>query len=763
MAGTGDWLFVGDPSSVHAPGRVVVYRRDGGEWAEAARLEAGDAEVGDGFGGAVAADGDRLVVGAPASGAVYVFQQTGSSEGGGEWTQTARLTPSTSPTGQFGGTVAVRGDVVFAGVTSAPFTMNPGPGAVTTFRTDGESWEETQTLQPDDLAGGDGFGEALAVTDTHLFVGAPGTSGRSGAVHVFDTSGDGTWTRAQTLTGVSGRFGAALATRGAVLWIGAPRADRQRGAVQAARLEGDAWSIGSARLQPFDGPANARFGVSLAVTDDGTVWAGAPGAGDDAGALYGFARGEDGGWSRATRHRHPDTRAGDRLGSVLTAAGPDLAVGQPGTDYGAYMSGGSVVALFDAASGSWRGAPLTPPSRDVFSAVTGGKVDCRDGTAQVFDCEGVDLLSFLPIEDLGGERGVRLNDVWGWTDPETGRDYALVGRVDGTAFVDVTDPMNPVYVGELPKTEGSEAKIWRDVKVYQNHAFVVADNAGEHGMQVFDLTELRDVAPSERPKTFAETARYDGIHSAHNVFINQETGFAYVVAASGGGRTCGGGLHMVNVQEPTSPSFAGCFADPSTGRTGTGTTHDTQCIVYDGPDTDYQGREICFSANETAVSIADVTDKQNPESIATVSHPKSAYVHQGWLTEDRRYLYVNDELDELSGLVDRTRTLVFDVVDLDDPQLVTEFFLPTPASDHNLYVRGSTMYQANYTSGLRVVDISDPENPKEVGHFDTLPFGPDAPGFEGAFSNYPYFESGVVVVTSMQEGLFVVKKAETEL
>jgi len=94
---------------------------------------------------------------------------------------------------------------------------------------------------------------------------------------------------------------------------------------------------------------------------------------------------------------------------------------------------------------------------------------------------------------------------------------------------------------------------------------------------------------------------------------------------------------------------------------------------------------------------------------------------------------------------------------------VTEFFLPVPAADHNLYIRGDTMYQTNYTSGLRVVDVSDPTAPREIGHFDTLPFGPDAPVFEGAFSNYPFFDSGVVVVTSMQEGLFLLKKAEREL
>jgi choice-of-anchor B domain-containing protein len=280
-------------------------------------------------------------------------------------------------------------------------------------------------------------------------------------------------------------------------------------------------------------------------------------------------------------------------------------------------------------------------------------------------------------------------------------------------------------------------------------------------MQVFDLTKLRDVSPSERPVTFSETAHYGGIHSAHNVVINTDTGFAYVVGSSGGGQTCGGGLHMVNIQDPTSPSFAGCFSDKSTGRTGTGYTHDAQCVIYEGPDTEYQGEEICFGANETALSIANVSDKDDPTAISTGSYPDHAYVHQGWLTEDHRYFYLNDELDEINGSADRTRTLIWDVSDLDDPQLVKEFMLPERSTDHNLYVKGSTMYQSNYVSGLRMVDVSNPTEPKEIGHFDTVPFGDNGPGFGGSWSNYPFFDSGTIVVTSMDEGLFLLQKSQS--
>jgi choice-of-anchor B domain-containing protein len=304
-------------------------------------------------------------------------------------------------------------------------------------------------------------------------------------------------------------------------------------------------------------------------------------------------------------------------------------------------------------------------------------------------------------------------------------------------------------------TDGAKSNMWRDIKVYKNHAFIVADGAGPHGMQVFDLTQLRNVQGA--PVTFKETAHYDRIHSAHNIVINEATGFAYPVGNSMGGETCGGALHMIDIRDPSAPKFAGCYADPSTGKARTGYTHDAQCVVYHGPDEQYKGREICFNSSETALGIADVTDKQNPKPISMATYPNVAYAHQGWLTDDHRYFYLDDEGDELAGTAPMTRTLVFDLADLDDPVVAKEFFGTTPATDHNLYVRGRYMYQSNYVSGLRVIDVKDPANPVEVGYFDTVPFGENQPGFAGSWSNFPYFKSGVVAVTSMREGLFMVR------
>jgi choice-of-anchor B domain-containing protein len=441
---------------------------------------------------------------------------------------------------------------------------------------------------------------------------------------------------------------------------------------------------------------------------------------------------------------------------AMAVSGNVAAVGMP-TDAGGE---GSVMFLARSAAGAWTSSGIVFPqvTTTAFSAVKGKEVLCADnGKAGEFECGNASLLSFLPIEAIGGKRGTRMNDNWGWTDPQTGREIAILGRTDGTSFVDITDAANPRYLGNLPKTKGSPSAAWRDMKVYKDHVFIVADNAGEHGMQVFDLTRLRTV---RTPQEFAPDLTYDRINSAHNIVSNEATGFMYIVGGSGGGETCGGGHHAVDVRDPKKPRFAGCFGDDKTGRAGTGYSHDSQCVVYHGPDQRYAGKEICVGSNETAISIADVTDKKNPVYISRASYPNVAYAHQAWLTDDHKYLYLNDEGDESAGQGEAakgTRTLVWDVQDLTDPVLVKEHVGTTKAIDHNLYVKGDRMYQANYTSGLRILDISDPRNPKEVGFLDTHPGDDGRPSFSGSWSVYPYFKSGSIVVTSIGEGVFFVK------
>ena len=157
--------------------------------------------------------------------------------------------------------------------------------------------------------------------------------------------------------------------------------------------------------------------------------------------------------------------------------------------------------------------------------------------------KNVDLLSFMPLSEIGGEGGAQGADIWGWTDPTNGREYALMALSTGTSFVDITNPADPVYLGHLPTHSVSSS--WRDVKVYKNHAFIVSE-AASHGMQVFDLKQLGKVTGP--PVIFSSTAHYaeQGLSNSHNIAINEETGFAYIV----GTNTCAGGLHMVKIKKP---------------------------------------------------------------------------------------------------------------------------------------------------------------------------------------------------------------------
>ena len=355
---------------------------------------------------------------------------------------------------------------------------------------------------------------------------------------------------------------------------------------------------------------------------------------------------------------------------------------------------------------------------------------CVNGMAGVYPCDGYDLQVFIPCTDFGADNA---NDSWGWTDPDNGTEYALIGLDNGTAFLDISNPVNPIYLGKLPTHTSSS--LWRDVKVYNNYAFVVSEANG-HGIQIFDLTRLRDVA--NPPETFTEDAHYGGFGSAHNIVINEETGYAYGVGAD-----YSGGAHFVNIQDPLNPIGEG-------GYSGSGYTHDAQVVVYDGPDSDYAGKEIYIGSNEDKVVIVDVTDKTNPVLISAVSYTNDAYTHQGWFTEDLNYFILGDEIDELNfGF--NTRNIVFDFTDLDNPQLSFEYSGPTSATDHNGYVDGDKFYLANYKAGMRVIDISDIANGNmtETGYFDVFINGNSA-GYDGAWNVYPYFESGNILISSLK-------------
>lgn len=368
---------------------------------------------------------------------------------------------------------------------------------------------------------------------------------------------------------------------------------------------------------------------------------------------------------------------------------------------------------------------------------------CENGFASIYPCDGYDLMSHISISELGGADAVG-NDSWGWTDPTTGKEYALIGTSTGSAFVDISNPTQPILLGRLPAATGNS--IWRDIKVYNNHAFIVSEATG-HGMQVFDLTRLRNVI--NPPEEFTADAHYTGFGSAHNIVINEDSGFAYAVGTT----TFNGGQHFINIQNPTSPQAAGGFADESY-------SHDSQVVSYNGPDTDYIGREILISSNQDEVVIVDVTDKENPTTISTISYSNIGYTHQGWFTEDMKYFLLGDEVDEID-FGGNTRTIVFDFSDLDNPTHHMNYIGPNAAIDHNGYVVGDLFYLSNYTAGVRIIDLSNIESNTmtEVGFFDSYP--PDnSTSFHGAWNVYPFFASGNILISDIEGGLFIIHKSD---
>ena len=387
---------------------------------------------------------------------------------------------------------------------------------------------------------------------------------------------------------------------------------------------------------------------------------------------------------------------------------------------------------------------------NVASPVFTATWPCENGIADVYPCKGYDLMSYMSLDDLTPEgiNNVNLagNDSWGWTDPDTGKEYALVGLNSHTAFVDISNPSMPILVGALPTATLNS--IWRDIKVYQNHAFIVSEASG-HGMQVFDLTRLRDTIP---PEIFTADTHFTDFGSAHNIVINEASGYAYVVGANRSGPFSGGAL-FINIQNPTMPISEGGFGDG-------GYSHDAQVINYDGPDVDYIGKEILVGSNENEIVIADVTNKSNPVTISTINYSNIGYTHQGWFSQDLKYFIVGDELDELN-IGTNTRTLIFDFSDLDNPIYDFDYLGTTLAIDHNGYPNGNDYYLANYTAGVRVLDLSQIENNNltEIGFFDTYPENDNA-AFDGVWNVYPFLMSDNIIISDIDRGLFIIRRSD---
>jgi len=353
-----------------------------------------------------------------------------------------------------------------------------------------------------------------------------------------------------------------------------------------------------------------------------------------------------------------------------------------------------------------------------------------------FPAAGVTLHSWIPLNNFAGNHASG-NDCWGYVSP-SGREYAIMGLEKGFGFVEITDPANPVII----TTISGPTSLWHDVKVIGNYAYGVSE--GGSGVQVMDMSNI-----DSGQVTFVRNQISGGHSTTHNIVANPDAGTLYLVGANIGN----GGLVNLTLTDPTRPTVGNAWTDMY--------IHDACVVTYDsGP---YAGREIAFCAsgfnggwNSTGLRIVDVTNKNNMFTISTFFYTSPAYSHQVWLSEDKQYAFLNDELDEQNGLVPVTTTRIIDISNLSNPFQAGTFTSGSSAIDHNLYVRDQFIFESNYTSGLRVFDASNPLSPTQIAYFDTTPAHDNAV-FSGTWSCWPYFPSGTVILSDMTQGLFILR------
>ena len=398
---------------------------------------------------------------------------------------------------------------------------------------------------------------------------------------------------------------------------------------------------------------------------------------------------------------------------------------------------------------------LLLPLIAVLSFQADAQTTCVNGMAGEYPCRNMDLMKFMTLQECGCDPNGNSNDVWGWVSPVSGKEFAILGCAELTSFIDVTDPVNPILVGTLPTH--SVGSLWRDVESRGNWLYVVSEAQG-HGLQIFDLTQLDGVASP--PVVFAETAHYDFFSNCHTVNVDPVSGYVYAY----GTNTYNGGEHIVDVSDPLNPVLAG-------GYDASGYTHDGFAWTYDGPDPDYAGREIVIACNGRGNSendmlvIVDVTNKTDCTPIGEYNYNGQAtigYFHQGWITKNKKFFLMNDELDEMALGNNQepygTRTHIFNITNLDNVTYEGFYEAESPAIDHNLYTLDQFIYESNYRSGVRVLDAIRVASSvlSEVAFFDLYPENDNAQ-FSGTWSNYPYLPSGLVLATSMYDGFFIMK------
>lgn len=387
---------------------------------------------------------------------------------------------------------------------------------------------------------------------------------------------------------------------------------------------------------------------------------------------------------------------------------------------------------------------------------------CENGTAGAFSCNNIDLLSHMPLSAFSSSP-TAANDIWGHVDLNTGDEYALIGLRNGVAVVNVSDPETPQEVGTIRGLSST----WRDIKVYQYfdeninawqaYAYATIDNSTDY-VTIINLNQL--------PNTVSLVEKNRVVTQAHNVYITN-VDYSLNIALPNltpsiqliGSNRFGGAFHSYSLAQPST------LTNLTSNYFGSGYTHDGASINI----TDERKNSQCNSSeasctifidfNEKEMKLWNITNTSATTLLGTGEYDDVAksnqYVHSGWGTEDKQFIFLHDEFDEKDGGLNST-VRIFSIADLTNPTQVGQWTGPTRAIDHNGFVRGNRYYMSNYERGLTVLDITDPANPIDVGYFDTYTPSNNA-GFNGAWGTYPFLPSGNILVSDINSGLYVLK------
>lgn len=324
--------------------------------------------------------------------------------------------------------------------------------------------------------------------------------------------------------------------------------------------------------------------------------------------------------------------------------------------------------------------------------------------------------SEMNLVEFWNDRGT-YGDIWGYVDPNTNREYALIcARNEGVSIIDLDlDP--PAEVGFIPSPfPGSDSK---DVKIYSHYAIVVNENADVQIVDIDDPTSPVQVS------TFTP----DG-GGSHNCLV--EGDYLYVVGNHGVG-----GLEIVSLANPLAPVEVG----------------NIQPYYYHDLDIRNDTIYACGIYGD-GIDVVDVSNKAIPSVITTFNYTGSG-AHNCELSTDGKYLFQGDEIGSAGN-----HTRVWDVSDVNSISKVADIIVDPSAVVHNCYIVGNLLYVAHYTEGVHVFDVTDPTSPVQVAYYDT--YQPAQYGYFGCWSVYPYLPSGRIIASDMQTGLYVMAMADAD-